>query len=136
MITQALHTYFTISNIEDVKIEGLEGNFFLDTLTNAKSKENFPITIDAECDRVYQSVIKDIKLHDSKRSITLAAKGSSSTVVWNPWIEKGSKMSAMKSDGYKSFICIETANAFDDARVIAVDSEHTLMIRYSALSLS
>ena len=131
MITQALHTYFTVSDIEDVKIFGLEEKPFLDTLVDEKSSEEKELSIDAECDRVYQAVDKDILLQDTNRTITLEAKGSSSAVVWNPWIEKGSRMSGMRADAYREFVCIETANAFDDFRVIKPQESHTLSVTLS-----
>jgi len=131
MITQALHTYFTVSDIEDVKIFGLEEKPFLDTLVDEKSSEEKELSIDAECDRVYQDVDKNILLQDTNRTITLEAKGSSSAVVWNPWIEKGARMSGMRADAYREFVCIETANAFDDFRVIKPQESHTLSVTLS-----
>jgi len=128
MITQALHSYFCVSDIADVRVEGLEQKEFLDTLRDIKSKENVAITIDAEIDRVYQKVDRDITLCDAKRCIVLKAKGSASAIIWNPWIEKGSRMSGMKSDAYREFLCIETANAFDDARVVRAKESHSLSV--------
>ena len=134
MITQALHTYFYISGIADVCIKGLESREFLDTLIDEKQKEESSISIDAEIDRVYQDVNTDIVLLDARKEINIKSEGSSSVVVWNPWIEKGSDMSGMKSDGYKDFVCIETANAFDDGRVIKKGDTHTISAEYSLLS--
>jgi len=128
MITQALHTYLNVSDIADVRIFGLEGKLYLDTLTDEKVSQNEEIEIDAECDRVYQDVNSDIFLKDKKGSLSLKAEGSCSVVVWNPWIEKGSRMSGMKAEAYKEFVCIETANAFDDFRVIGVGESHLLRV--------
>ncbi|MDQ1337601.1 MAG: glucose-6-phosphate 1-epimerase, partial [Campylobacterota bacterium] len=52
--------------------------------------------------------------------------GSSSVVVWNPWIEKTLRMSAMKPNAYESMLCIESANVFDDFKVIKPQKSHTL----------
>ncbi|MEK6659490.1 MAG: D-hexose-6-phosphate mutarotase, partial [Campylobacterota bacterium] len=60
------------------------------------------------------------------REIHIKNQGSSSVVVWNPWIEKTSRMSAMREDAYKWMICVESANAFLDARVIKPNESHTL----------
>lgn len=126
MITQALHTYFNISDIDDVKIEGLENREYLDTLNSTKNVQNGVITISSECDRVYQDVRSETLLKDKNRVVKIDSKGSSSTVVWNPWVEKGSKMSGMKADAYREFVCIETANAFEDSIVIRAGESHTL----------
>jgi glucose-6-phosphate 1-epimerase len=128
MITEALHTYFTVSDIQNIRIKGLESKPYLDTLTGKEKIQNGEITIDSECDRVYQDVEADISLIDREESLTLNVIGSSSAVVWNPWIEKGASMSGMKVDGYREFVCIESANAFEDLRVIHAGESHTLAL--------
>ena len=128
MITEALHTYFDVSEISDVTIFGLEGSEFIDTLCDERRVETVPIKIDAECDRVYLKSNKGIYLEDKDRTLKIASEGSNSTVVWNPWIEKGSRMSGMKASAYREFVCIETANAFDDLRVIQAKESHTLSV--------
>ena len=131
MITQALHSYFGVSDISNATITGLEDCIYLDTLTDKKELQKGNIVINAECDRVYQEVKNDIVLKDDNHSITLKAEGSSSCVVWNPWIEKGSNMSGMKTDAYKEFVCIETANAFDDEVIIKPNEFHSLKVTTS-----
>jgi glucose-6-phosphate 1-epimerase len=39
----------------------------------------------------------------------------------------------MRDDAYKNFVCIESANAFDDARVIKPNESHILKSRYNCL---
>ena len=131
MITEALHTYFSVSHINDVKVHGLEEKVYIDTLSDSRVTQKGSVTVNAECDRVYLRVDKEIVLEDASKKVILNAAGSSSAVVWNPWIEKGSKMSGMNTDAYKEFICIETANAFDDFRVIELSESHTLDVTLS-----
>ena len=126
MITEALHTYFNISDINNISISGLEKVEFIDTLCNEKRREFETISIDSECDRVYQGKSENIELRDTDRTIFIKAEGSNSTVVWNPWIEKGSKMNGMKEEGYKEFVCIESANAFDDKIFLKEGESYTL----------
>lgn len=131
LITQALHTYFDVSDIENVVIKGLENRPYLDTLNGENHIQKDAIIINAECDRVYQEVDKDIFLEDKNRVVKLEALGSSSAIVWNPWIEKGSRMSGMKADAYREFVCIETANAFDDFVLIKTGESHSLKVTLS-----
>lgn len=131
LITEALHTYFSVSQIDDARIEGLEERYYLDTLTNLKQLQKDVIQIDQEVDRVYEGVIKDIILKDKDKSVTIEAKGSASAVVWNPWIEKGSNMSGMEPKAYKEFVCIETANAFDDFVMLDAKESHSLKASYN-----
>lgn len=131
MITEALHTYFSVSHIDDVKVHGLEEKLYIDTLTDNRVVQKGGIKIDAECDRVYLGVDREILLEDRSKKVILNTVGSDSAVVWNPWCEKGSKMSGMRADAYREFLCIETANAFDDSRVIKVGESHTLGVTLS-----
>ncbi|MDT8337903.1 MAG: D-hexose-6-phosphate mutarotase [Sulfurimonas sp.] len=125
-ITQALHSYFKVSHISNVSVKGLDKKPYLDALTYKNEVQEGDISFNQEVDRVYQEVDGKIVLKDKKREIIINNDGSSSVVVWNPWIEKTSRMSAMKKDAYEHMLCIESANAFDDARVVKPQKSHTL----------
>jgi len=126
MITEALHTYFSVGDISDVTISGLENYEFLDTLDGSRGSEKSAIEIDSEYDRVYQGRAERIVLKDTNKRVTITSEGSNSTVVWNPWIEKGSRMSGMRADDYKKFVCIESANAFEDTIFLKEGESYTL----------
>jgi len=128
MITEAFHTYFTISAIKNIVIKGLEEKPYYDSLLDCRSKESQSLIIDREVDRVYQETDDTILLVDKEKTITLQTEGSSSSVVWNPWIDKCSKMSYMNKNAYKDFVCIESANAFDDFVIIKSKKKHTLSL--------
>jgi glucose-6-phosphate 1-epimerase len=125
-ITQAFHTYFPVSHISHVNIKGLDKKPYLDALTYKTEVQSGDIIFNQEVDRVYQEVEGEIVLQDKNRTIRIQNEGSSCVVVWNPWIEKTKRMSAMKDDAYESMVCIESANAFDDSRVIKPRESHTL----------
>ncbi len=132
-VTSALHTYFNISAIENISVEGLDQHRYLNALTGKYNLQNGNIIIDREVDRVYQKVSSPLFLIDKKRTIEINNEGSSSVVVWNPWIKKCARMSAMKDDAYKSMLCIETANAFEDTRTIQPNQSHTLTTTYKEI---
>jgi len=125
LITEAFHTYFAVSNIEDVKIFGLEGKSYLDSLSGKDEVQKGIITIDKEVDRIYKESSNEIRLEDANQEILIKRKNSASVIVWNPWIEKCSKMSGMEREGYKKFVCIESANALDDFKVIAPNAVYS-----------
>ncbi|RUM44680.1 MAG: D-hexose-6-phosphate mutarotase [Desulfocapsa sp.] len=125
-ISEALHSYFAVSDITDTTIHGLGGISFLDTLTMKQECEIKDITISCETDRVYQHVSQDITIIDKHRTITIQSGGSKSTVLWNPWIEKSRRMADMDNDGYKKMLCLETANALADERTLMPDETHIL----------
>ncbi len=125
-ISQALHTYFSIYDICETTIKGLDKKPYLDALTWKDEVQDGDITFNQEVDRVYQKVDGVITLYDKNRILHVRNENSSSVVVWNPWIEKTLRMSAMKEDAYKYMLCIESANAFDDAKIIKPKKSHTL----------
>ena len=125
-LTQALHSYFNISHISNVTVEGLDKKPYFDAVTSKEEKQDKEIRFEEEVNRVYQEVQNEVVLRDKERSIGIKNEGSSSVVVWNPWKEKGSRMSAMKNDAYESFVCIESSNAFDDFKILEPNDTHTL----------
>lgn len=130
-ISSALHTYFAVDNIDTVSVEGLKNCCYFDALTKKKKTQKGNIRIREEIDRVYQNVPPFLKLNDHERSIQISSKGSSSAVVWNPWIEKSATMVDMSQNAYKSMLCIETTNALDDARSLGPEDKHTLTVKIS-----
>lgn len=125
-LTQALHTYFPVSDIENIAVYGLENKPCFDALTQTTDMPSEPIRFRGEYDRVFQEVAGAIELRDEEGSIRIQNEGSRSVVVWNPWIEKGSRMSGMKPEDYRSFVCIESANAYEDKRVLEAGATHRL----------
>ena len=135
----AFHTYFNVSDIQNVLIQGLEGQTFIDTLDDwQRKKEDGSIRISGEIDRIYydspdiESIIEDKGLG---RRIKVKKKGSHSTVVWNPWIDKSERMGDMGIDGYRTMVCVETTNAADDVLTIEPGGEHRLAVCYEVESL-
>jgi glucose-6-phosphate 1-epimerase len=132
-LSQALHTYFQISDSRNISIEGLENNTYLDKPSNFQRQpaSGKSIAIDAEVDRIYEDVQSPIKLIDRvwNRSITLSSEGSASAVVWNPWVEKSKAMSDFGDEEYINMVCIETTNAAADTRELAVGQSHTMQVK-------
>jgi len=129
-VSTALHTYFNISHIDDVRIVGLDGCRYYDALTKSIEVQSKTLKFTSEVDKVYQGVVNSIQLHDATQQITIEAKGSSSMVVWNPWKQKSSAMADMSDDGYLSMVCLETSNAREDSRVVYPMQTHSLKVKY------
>ena len=116
---EALHAYFAIADIRQASVSGLEGTTFIDKTDGFKRKQlgNQPIEIAKETDQVHLSTQDTCVIHDPvwQRRITVDKAGSDSTVVWNPWIDKTKGMSDMAPDEWQNMLCVETANAADNA---------------------
>lgn len=111
--TFAYHTYFSVSDISEVRVEGLET---LDYLDNMKSKERFTeqgdaITFEGEVDKIYLSTPTKIAIldHERKRTFVIRKDGLPDAVVWNPWDKKAKAMADFGDDEYKHMVCVEAA---------------------------
>ncbi|KAK1578701.1 hypothetical protein Q3G72_032496 [Acer saccharum] len=111
--TFAYHTYLAVSDISEVRVEGLET---LDYLDNMKDKERFTeqgdaITFESEVDKVYLSTPTKIAIldHERKRTFVLRKDGLPDAVVWNPWDKKAKAMPDFGDDEYKHMLCVEAA---------------------------
>ncbi|MGE0764886.1 MAG: D-hexose-6-phosphate mutarotase [Hyphomicrobiaceae bacterium] len=133
-ITEALHTYFRVSDIGAVSVAGLDGCAYLDKLDGfARKSQSGPITVSSEVDRIYLDPISCIMLRDAGtgRRILIEAAGSRSAVVWNPWTAKTARLGDMGSpDAFRQMICVETANAADDVVSLDPGEAHTLGVIY------
>ena len=59
-------------------------------------------------------------------NILVEKRGSTSTVVWNPWIEKAHRMADFGDEEYKTMVCIETANAGPNQIILNPGGTHIL----------
>ncbi len=138
-ISQALHTYFAVSDVRTIQLLGLANCRYIDKIDGGKIKhQTGPVQFQEETDRIYLNSSGEILLYDRalRRRIRIAKSGSHSTVVWNPWIEKSARMDDFVESGYLNMLCIEAANAADDSITLAPGAEHTLGVLYSVEPLA
>lgn len=136
-ITAALHTYLRVSEISRIAIRGLENTRYIDTLAaNAVLSSPEAITFAAETDRIYFDCEDEVVIDDPlwPRKIKVAKTGSRTTVVWNPWVEKSSKMADFDRGGYQNMVCVEATNAADDSIALAPGESHCLATTVSSIS--
>lgn len=133
-IGDALHTYFAISDIDVVTVQGLDGTPYIDKVGGSTPKQQAgPISIYQEVDRIYVPSAAECVIHDIgwDRRIHIEKLNSHSTIVWNPWIEKANKLGDLGPEGYRKMLCVESANAASDVVTVAPQQEHHLWVRYS-----
>jgi len=127
---EALHSYFAVSDVRQVRIRGLEGVGYVDKTAAMARKpgETEPIAIVAETDRVYPGTTGTVTIEDPgwRRRIVVAKSGSATTVVWNPWTAKAKAMPDFGDDEWTGMVCVETANAGDDAVTLAPGATYVM----------
>lgn len=127
--TGALHSYFAVSAIEGIRVEGLAGKGYLDKRDDrARKQQQGPITFSAPTDRIYLDTTDTCTIHDPdwSRSIRVAKRGSATTVVWNPWRAWSRATTDMGEGTYRGMVCVEAAKAEDDGEEVAPGGEHRL----------
>ncbi|KAI3780001.1 hypothetical protein L2E82_09809 [Cichorium intybus] len=87
--TFALQNYLSVSDMSEVRVEGLETLDFLDNLQQGKRFTEQPdaITFDGEVDRVYTRTPDNIAIidHNKKRTIVIRNEGLPDAGLWTPW---------------------------------------------------
>lgn len=133
-ITQALHTYFRIGDISQVRVLNLEDTSYLDKVDGGKNKtQTGAVTFDAECDRIYLDVPSQLVIDDAAlgRKIKITAANSNTAIVWNPAAEISAKMADLGDLDYQKFVCVETANAANEIIEIAAGEDYNMIANYS-----
>jgi len=137
VITEALHSYFRVSDVRKVSLRGLEGAEYFDKVAGQwKTQPGGPLTFSGQTDSVYRiaggCVLDDPPLG---RSIVVAKAGSNSTVVWNPWADKARAMPDFGDDEWPGMLCVETANALTDAVTVRPGRTHTMTAEITSAPL-
>lgn len=133
-ITQAFHTYFTIGDVNKVRVVGLDNAPYVDKVDGGTEKtQHGDITISEEVDRIYTKVKPELAVEDEAlgRRIKISSTGSHTAIVWNPWKEISANMADLEDLDYQRFICVETANAADEVVKVAAGSEYKIQAVYT-----
>src|SRR5206468_3053675 len=104
---EALHTYFAVSDVRNVTIEGLGGAEYVDKNLGfeRRRQDEAALKLAGPTDRVYQETTATCVIDDPglTRRITVAKENSRSAVVWNPWSETIGKMPDLDPQDWPRF---------------------------------
>jgi len=135
----AFHTYFSVGDLRQVEVVGLEGCSYFDKVDNMAEKQQVgSIAITSETDRIYLDTKGKCAIIDPvmQRKIIINSAGSASTIVWNPWLTLANKMGDLGENGYLNMLCVETANAASDRIHLAAGATHCLTTTYATEPLN
>ncbi|MFG0541643.1 D-hexose-6-phosphate mutarotase [Pseudomonas sp. YQ_5] len=131
-ISQALHSYFAVSDVRQARVEGVDGLGYIETLAGWEQRQQQgALTFAGETDRIYLNTPQTLSIVDPhwSRRITLTSSGSRSAVIWNPWTERAKELADMADDGWQRMLCIETANVWDDLVELEPGASHSLGVQ-------
>ena len=127
---EALHTYFSIGDAQQVSIIGLSDTEYLDKTDHFKKKHQTDplLKLTGETDRPYLSTTVPVNIDDPvlKRRITVDKANSQTTVVWNPWSTLTATLPDMSPACWLTMVCVETANVGPNAITLASGEHHTM----------
>src|SRR5262249_60386548 len=117
-------------------VTGLAGAAYVDKTDGMKRKTlgHGPFTPDAETDRVFTGARGACQVMDPVlgRRVVVDKRGSATTVVWNPWRTKAGGMADLGADEWRRMLCVETANAMDDAVTLGPGGGHPMAVALGA----
>ena len=107
----ALHSYFTVSNPENVSIDTLTGVSYDDKLTGKSNVQHQGVSCVGEIDRVYHNSDKMIIIDKGwQRKIEISSDNCQQWVLWNPGTELANTMADIHAGGEQEYVCLEAAN--------------------------
>ncbi|WJG07855.1 D-hexose-6-phosphate mutarotase [Aliiglaciecola sp. LCG003] len=119
----ALHSYFRVSDINNVELTGLDGPYSDKTQDWQMFDTPEPYQFSAETDRIHLCESPEVKIGDTQSTL-IKSSGHDSIVVWNPWQQNSTKMRDMSDDGFLTMLCIETA--LTQEFILGSEEEHRL----------
>jgi len=123
---EALHTYFRVSQVENVRIRGLDHVTYLDNVDeNRKKTQSGDVILTGKTDNAYLDVHGAAELIDPalRRNLRTEKGNSATTVVWNPWQEGATSLSDLGDDEWRQFACVEASNILGSALSLAPGQE-------------
>lgn len=130
---EALHSYFAISDIELISVEGLEHSPHIDKTANMarRAPAGAPLTFRQETDSVYLDVPDRLTIGDPgwNRRIIIEKSSAASAITWNPWPEKAAGMTDLGAENWRGFVCVETGNVADNRVILGSGGTHTMTTR-------
>jgi glucose-6-phosphate 1-epimerase len=136
-IEEALHTYLEVGDVTQISVIGLEGTDYIDKVDGFKTKHNGrdPIRFTGEMDAVFMGTKAAVTVVDPvlQRHLKIDKTGSTSTVVWNPWLVKAQAMPDVGGDDWKSFVCVEAANARPHHVTVPAGATHVMSTRITVI---
>mmetsp|Transcript_14801 Transcript_14801/g.19416 ORF Transcript_14801/g.19416 Transcript_14801/m.19416 type:complete len:306 (-) Transcript_14801:110-1027(-) len=112
-----LHTYYLLSSVETIGVQGLKGLTYIDQLQDGMKvlEDNEEVQIKRETDWIYTNAASPVQISgvdNNSVKIDLQLKQGNDirpvdAVLWNPWVEKSKRMSDFGDEEYHRMLCLE-----------------------------
>jgi D-hexose-6-phosphate mutarotase len=116
--------------VEAASVLGLEGTAYIDKADGMARKRQArePVRLRGLTDRVYLDTEGPCVVQDPvlDRRLLIDKRGSRTTVVWNPGLDTARAMGDLGAEAWRSMLCVETANAADNAVRLEPEQRHAM----------
>ncbi|GAB3945200.1 D-hexose-6-phosphate mutarotase [Corynebacterium tapiri] len=110
MVQFALHPYFAVSDVRDIKVSGCAGESVLDRVDGKRETAGEAFTFDGELlDSIVEEGVAEVTIEDAERTLSLRMRGHDSIVVWNPGEREADKLEDVGPKEWSAFVCVEPA---------------------------
>jgi glucose-6-phosphate 1-epimerase len=128
-----LHTYFRVGDPSRTELVGMDGVAYIDRIrADSRGVQRGNLVLAGETVNAYMRDSPSCRIVDPvmARVIRIEKTGSGATVVWNPWATAAGK-NAEIGEGWKEFLCVETATCLDGRISLLPGTSHTTKVAYS-----
>lgn len=126
---EALHSYYRVGKVQDIRIVGLDGVTYQDNADSNREKlQQGDNVLGGRTDNAYLNTRAELELIDPalRRRIFIGKENSLNAVVWNPWEELARGMSDLADDEWQNFVCVEVANIRAASVTLQPEEQHTM----------
>ncbi|CAO2822969.1 unnamed protein product [Amaranthus hypochondriacus] len=135
--TFAFHNYFNVSDVGEVRVEGLETQYYLnDTMKKERlTDQGDSIVFDEEVDKIFIETPDKICIldHESKRTFVIIKEGLPDVAVLNPWEKRAKAIPDLDKKEYRKFVCVVPAR-IENSITLKPNMEWTGMQELRAVS--
>ena len=129
----ALHTYFAVSDIASVEVEGLDDLTFIDKPDGgARKKQSGSVSFESEVDRIYLHAPSPLRILDGASGFELRGDWKSA-VTWNPGATKAATMSDLGKEEWRRFVCVEVGAVADNAVELGAGETWTMNLEIARI---
>lgn len=133
-VSEAFHTYFSVADADGLVVRGLDGATSVDKLAGGvRGVQSGEVRLRTPMEQVFLGKGGTLVIEDRGhgREIVIEREHSASTVLWNPGPEGVKAFADMPDDQYRKTVCVEVANALDDAYALKAGASHSMGMRLS-----
>ncbi|WP_413699183.1 D-hexose-6-phosphate mutarotase [Psychromonas sp. KJ10-10] len=124
----ALHSYFNISAPENIKVTGLNKEYYNSLKNKQLEVGDTTLLFDQPIDSIYKKAEQQINLEDVslQRTLQVCDEGNNSEVLWTPWEPGSIAFVDLPDDAYKTMLCIESAITGTEGQQVKAGEKHIL----------